>query len=181
MRLTSLEKVKEFIGITNTSQDTFLGTLLDGISDAIETDCQRAIALGTYSEKFDVEYDYTEDFMLTNYPVQSVVALTDNGTLLTEDTDYYWETHGYVHRYPEDYYFTTGLRKIEITYVAGYDSIPDDVQLVTQKLVAQIYNTRDTGSYSQEKIGDYSYSLLQNQKISDPFIDSVLKRYRKVW
>jgi len=181
MRLTSLEKVKEFIGITDTSQDTFLGTLLDGVSDAIETDCRRAIALGTYSEKFDIEYDYTEDFLVTNSPIQSVVALTDNGTLLAETTDYYWESYGYIHRYPEDYYFTTGLRKVEITYVAGYDPIPDDVQLVVQKLVAQIYNTRDTGAFAQERIGDYSYSLLQNQIIADPFINTVLKRYRKVW
>ena len=181
MRLTSLDKVKEFLGLTDTSQDSLLGTLLDGVSDAIETDCRRAIALGTYSEKLDILEDYTEDFMVANYPVRSVVALTDNGTLMVDVTNYYWETQGYFHRYPEDYYWTTGLRKVEITYTAGYATIPDDIQLLAQKLVAQVYNSLGTGGFESERIGDYSYRVLTDMILSDAFLNSVLKRYRKVW
>lgn len=191
MRLTSLEKVKLFLGITTTTDDELLGIILDGVSDAIETDCGRAIALGTYNEKYDITQDYVDNIQLNNYPVISVVALTDNTVLLTVDTQYYWNKYGWVQRLPmggvQDTgrtiagYFTIGYQKVAVMYTAGYDPIPDDVQLVCMKLTAQVYNVKDTGSYESEKIGDYSYKTLTEAKISDPFLESVLKRYRRVW
>jgi hypothetical protein len=188
MRLTSLEAVKRFIGITDTTNDVLLGELLDGVSASIETDLRRHIALGTYSDKFDIDYDYTEDLQLGEYPIQSIVALTDNGVLLTENTHYYWTEAGYIRRLSKGttlsvsgYFFTVGAQIVEVTWVAGYEPIPDDIQLIAKKLVSQIYNTGDAGPYQSEKIGDYSYKVLQDMKIGDPFLESTLNRYRKVW
>jgi len=187
MRLTSLENVKLFLGITDADDDTLLGEILEGVSSAIETDLGRPIALGTYSEIFDIDNDYTDEINLKNYPVNSVVALTDNGVLLTHNTHYYWTTYGYIMRLPkssmlnESGYFTVGARKVEVTYVAGYAEIPSDIQLITKKIVGQVYENREGGSFQHEKIGDYSYSLLETAAVADSFLDRVLKRYRRIW
>lgn len=187
MRLTSLENVKLFLGITNTDDDVLLGEILEGVSDAIETDLRRAIALGTYSEKFDIDDDYTDELNLRNYPVNSIVALTDNGVLLTENTQYYWTEQGYIRHLPktsrvEEFgYFTVGAQKVEVTYVAGYEPIPDDVQLITKKIVAQVYGSEDSGPYQREKIGDYSYNIAQDMMVADPFLNKVLKKYGRTW
>lgn len=76
-----------------------------------------------------------------------------------------------------------GLGNIKVVYVAGWTTVPADIQFAISKLVTSMLETRNkSGRLESESIEDYSYSL-SGVGESDKMLDSVkssLARYKKV-
>lgn len=76
-----------------------------------------------------------------------------------------------------------GLGNIKVVYVAGWTTIPADIQFAISKLVTSMLETRNkSGRLESESIEDYSYSL-SGVGESDKMLDSVkssLSHYKKV-
>lgn len=72
---------------------------------------------------------------------------------------------------------------LKITYTAGYEVIPQDIQYAVCLLVSIMKRTLPFGgNVASEKIGDYEYKMFDPSSGKDPLIgsvDQILSRYRE--
>lgn len=164
--LVGVEAFKTYAGITGSSGDDKISSIIEGVSDLIEGHCHRKFSYGSYNQWWDIrEFDEVM-VQVDNPPLISVVALTDNGTLVSSDKyDVYTggseialieQTYISQH-YRRDQYFTRGRRMVVATYFGGYQDIPKGIQLATKRITSRIYNTSGKEEMESESIGDYRY------------------------
>ena len=185
--LVTLEDTKSFLGITSSTYDDVLTMLINMATDHIEKRCGRRFADTTYTEE---EYDGTavRTLAVKNFPITSTTTFKleknnacDNTDDWEEiDSDEYWvdsET-GIITRTTS---FAKRTKNFRVTYSAGYDEIPYDLQLLTMTLISEIFNNRRTGGVLEETLGDRTVkfqvgTILDN---SDEF-KNILANYRKI-
>jgi hypothetical protein len=82
-------------------------------------------------------------------------------------------------------YFPCGYQNIQVTYTAGYTTIPDDLATAAAALAAALFRRSDHDtSLKSEKIGDYSYTLgdsLAGTTVEElsPDAATLLQKYRR--
>jgi hypothetical protein len=157
--LTSLEAVKSYLKIPSdqTVDDDRITILINACSSAIENYCQRSFKTQTYT---DEEYDGNnyKYINLLNYPVVSVDSVTVNDTVLTTDQYTVKKRSGIlVRKYTGidvDYYYRwrfafwpIGDGNVLVTYTAGYDEIPADLEQSCILYVMAFYKS-DVANFS---------------------------------
>jgi uncharacterized phiE125 gp8 family phage protein len=151
--LTLLPDVKAFLKIAITTDDDLLQGLINACSTAIERYCRRKFKSQTYTNEF---YDGTgyKTLNLKNYPVSNVSSVSIDGVVLSS-SNYVCKTDtGVLARKGPS---LPGLRvnsnwpegdwNIQVTYTAGYTTIPDDLELACKMFVASIYKA-DIAAFS---------------------------------
>lgn len=140
--LTTLDAVKSYLKIPldQTVDDTRIEWLINACSSAIENFCRRSFGLQTYTNE---EYDgnNTRYINLLNYPVSSISQVTVNGNIITSDQYKVKSKTGVLARigpYPNTFtglsmsrfqtVWNRGDANILVTYIAGYDVIPADLE-----------------------------------------------------
>jgi hypothetical protein len=159
--LTTVDAVKEYLKIPldNTGDDSRIEGLINACSASIENYCQRSFKKQQY---VDEEYDGNnyKYINLLNYPVVSVDSVTLNDTLLTTDqytvkkkpgilvrkytgidVDYYYRWH--------NAFWPQGDGNILVTYTAGYDVIPADLEQSCILYVMSFYKS-DLANFSTQ-------------------------------
>ncbi len=146
--LVSLSDMKAYLGISDGSQDAFLTEQLNIISEAAENYCNRKFESANYVETF-----YEKDFQtiqdsdrgfiyLSHYPMTALTSIERDGELVAA-TEYRSNFDlGYL-RF-EDGFFSGG-RIMEVTYTAGYTTIPYTIQSAVKSLVEERYNKKVSG------------------------------------
>lgn len=165
MQLTSTANVKSLLGISVTTYDTLISSLIDGVSSYIETVTGRVYGQATYTEYFDA---IGNQFTVKNRPIGTSPALTvsyNNGTqatpvwvaLASDDfvIDY---TTGIV---TIAYGFSTmrlqsNIQNIKIVYQGGYASAPADLELLAKQLTAKTFEQRKANGKTRESLGGAS-------------------------
>lgn len=96
-----------------------------------------------------IDYDGGDVLFLEYAPITSITRLRYNKNKLgsslgtdwvekTEDTDFYTKNDmGILNILRNNWNPKTGFKRIEVAYVYGYSSVPDEVQKLTTKLVAK--------------------------------------------
>lgn len=176
-----------------TEHDTLIGELIDDAEEEILSEASFAsFAVATYSETHDVEWDGTNELRVKNNFLQSVVALTDNGTLLTEGTDFYRTDYSYVRLIGSTAYFTRGRQTIEITYTAGpcvAGSTPADLRKLASLIAMRDFNASPHAGIQEERIGQYAFragagNAATSGVLNDPTereIEKLMARYRRAF
>ena len=199
--LTTLVKVKALMGITVTTYDTLLESLINQASAFLEQSTSRKLAARAYSyalavDKFDTWYDgdASKKLLLRQWPLNSVtspILISGAEIEVAEDTDYYGSTGFISYNLRGELYYSNGFDagklNVRVSYNAGYaDDSPGriELELLCNELVALVYEQKDKLSFKSEKIGNYSYSLRDLQEISksgrmitDPV--SILQKYKR--
>lgn len=155
--LVDLSSVKTWLGITTDDYDSFLNLAIENVSDMVKEYCHRPFSSVTRSEVIDIENEYTSRIGLKYAPVTSVVALTCAGSLV-DPSDYVVDSSGEI-KLKSGNYFTKGVAKVEVTYVAGLTQVPNTIKWACYELIGAAFNSRGKGGLISEKIGDYSYKL----------------------
>lgn len=156
--LCSLDALKTYLDITENTKDTMLTQLLEYATERFQTLTHRVIPKTKHE---DEKHDGTEQqwFYVDNYPIIGITSIywDSDGDYETEDlveSDNYrydansgkvWRTAGT---------WAKGLNAIKITYTAGYETIPKDVETFVKKLAALEYKRSD-----QDRIGVLSHSF----------------------
>lgn len=165
--ITTLAAFKTYAGITNTTDDSQLSALLGGISDLVERYCHRKFSHNVFSEKFDVWNTDEDTIQVRNPPIVSVVALTDDGALVTSDKYVIYNDEGIIsikddtfisQSYTRDRFFTKGKRTVHVTYWGAYEEIPDSLSLVVHMATNRLRKRIGKEDKLSEKIGDYAYT-----------------------
>lgn len=197
--LSSVVDVKLFLGVTVTTYDALLQTLVNSASAFLEKATDRKLAARSYlyntaAHREDAWYDgdSTNTLHTRQYPINSVSYLEIDGSELDAAglTDYYGST-GYMiyHRRGELFYangFTIGKQNVRISYNAGYAlGTPEREELreLCNALTAYVYSNKDKLGFKSERIGNYSYSKGDLKAVEIYGVDgmAVINRYRRKW
>jgi hypothetical protein len=175
--LDTLANVKARLGITGTTYDTFLTQQIQLVSDVIEGYCRRKFATATWKQNL-----YKEDncvvrrFVLFHYPVQEITTLKEDGETADSDTYRLNKPSGTITGVDGRGFFYAS--DTEITYVAGYDTIPSPILDVLDSVVQERYNKKTSGvsldfGNDIQRISipgaisiDFDYSLSSNERTS---------------
>lgn len=161
MALTTVANFKTFIGDSSSTNDTVYGNIIDSVSAFVENYCNRTFDSTTYTNEV---YDGTGTIYLRlkNYPITTFTRLqerarwdnTDDWETISSQNYYYDTNEGVITKTSN---FSMGKQNYRVTYVAGYSTIPADLQLAVWQMTRDIFNHRkSSGDVTSEKLKDYS-------------------------
>lgn len=169
MSIVSLADFKTYAGITGTDDDAQATLILDGISDLISRACHRRFEFGSYFETKNIDFDFIDSIEVRNPPIVSVIALTDNNTLLASTKFEIFKDEGVItlkeninsprYYYDVGPYFTKGVGTVQIGYFGGFQDMPKTLSLFVSMVTNRIFNRVGSESKVSETIGNYSYKL----------------------
>ena len=143
-----------------TDYDDVLDVVADAVDDIVLGELGLSTGLTqTYYEKIDIENATQNEFSVTYRPLVSVTALTISSQFQAENVDYYFKDYGVVRMTPSWYMLPTGREVIEIEYVAGFETIPNDLKYAANLIGVQLFNQQSHMGMDSEKLGGYQYKL----------------------
>ena len=182
--LVTRDQAKEHIGIplTNNVQNTVVDLFVNAASQMIETYTDRKLV--SVQQPDEYHHGRRQNFIQPRqWPVTSIVELRiDNereftdATTLIDASDIFIADAGQTILY--DGHFPNGFSNIRVRYVAGYATIPADLQLACLWLVEWYYRHRerqDIGRTSSSK-GDESVGVLSNMP---EMITEIIESYKR--
>lgn len=179
--LTTVHHLKDWLGITDVSQDTFLTTLLNRAEAMLEGWCNRpdGWVSASFTERFDGEM--SPKVVLVNNPVTAVASVkvyTSNTATITLDSSVYrldsatgilsfidapsalWDA-GQGDWPIAKRAFGHGFRNGEVVYTGGYatSAIPVDLQQLAIETAGLLYQNRGANpAMKSETLGQYTYT-----------------------
>lgn len=198
--LTSLAKVKTYLGITDSTYDATLTQTINAVTDYIENYCGgRRFKSTTYSvannniEMYDTNRQ-TKIF-LNQYPVTAVNSVEYRGGTISSPVWITYDANGYLPYLKEGYLrFFNVLPKMaqsfRIGYTAGYlidfdnegsssHTLPLDLALVATELTAQIHQYRT--SVGVKKVSTEGQSIEYDISVGSQVTDAhkgILSKYQ---
>lgn len=178
MALTTLAKVKQYGQIDSFEDDLLLVRMIDAASATIERYCGRTFASQSYT---DVSHGTGQRKMtLRNVPVTAVTGVVVNGRTIparpaVTGQGYTFNSFGVS---LTGFTFDVGTDNVEVTYTAGYATVPEDVDMACCELVALRYKTLDRLGVLSKTLAGESISF-NTGDFSDP-VKRALDQYR-VW
>jgi len=197
LNLVTLAEYKAHAGITSTTQDDALNSLIPAVSNLVKQICRRTFVDYVNDSKVQVFKGGTA-FNVAETPLLSVISVEyslDYGntyTELTEFTDYavdqetnqivpirnmnfYADYYGGLDtsmRYNPDPEFTKRVNGYRVTYTAGYETIPYDLKMAVMDLIT--YQLKSDGAVkSQRNIGA---NTMQIEYILNTHLPAHIKR-----
>lgn len=154
MALTTVDRLVAFLGKVTPQDTSLLETLLAGASSFFESEIGRTILATEYTDVRDG--NGTSSLVLEASPVISVSQVVVDGEAIEARSS--WDGEGYAVHGDRvrlvGYRFTPGVLNVEVTYTAGWEVVPEDVQLAVCELAAMKYRQRDSlGVLSRAVVG----------------------------
>lgn len=176
--LITLAQMKTYLGISGTDKDDFLTLQIQIVSDAIQGYCGRIFEAANYIQTF-----YGDDFgpgrlkslFLFHYPVNSIDLIEVDGEEIEDD----WRIHkpsGLLTR--RCGFFGYSGEAMEITYNAGFATLPPALASVVYSLVEERYNKSIAGvglnfGSDVQRVSipgtisvDFDYTLTNNDRVT---------------
>lgn len=184
--LTTVSKVKTYLGISVSTWDSVLEELVNDCTVWLENEMggRRIFNDASDATEYHDGGDSTgygkRSLFLKRFPIASVTSISyRSGTpgtpvwvAYTADDYERIDNEGTLH-----FLFTlpVGRQNIKVVYKAGYTTIPHDLNLACQKLVAKEFDKRKSQGIKSEGIG--GANVTWNEEI-DPSIQRVINKYR---
>lgn len=193
--LTTLARVKIFLGISSDTYDGLFIMLINQATEYIENYTHRLMKEATRTEEV---YDGTggESIVLRNFPVTAFTKLEYNGSgdgsedwVEFDSTDYYWETDGRLILVGGK--FSKKPKGYRATYTAGYKidfdneantvlhTLPAGLEMACLRLISALFNSRRAAGIQSETLGDQSVTY-SKVLLDDNDLKLTLDRYVSV-
>lgn len=162
-QLTTRDKVKAYLNITDSSYDARIDALLDPASQIIEDYLNRKIVQQAHTlETYDGSGN--KKLWLNHYPINSVTLVKSVDPMTDEDLQTFADPEDYVIHKDLEYLikwgvWAKGVNKYVITYNAGYNPVPPAVELAANMLIGHQVNTAGMQGIKSHKIGTFSQSF----------------------
>ena len=149
--LTNLARVKEFLDISGSGNDTLLTRLIAAVSGEVQTWLAHTIIQTTATGERYGHSGRNPWLPLIGYPIISITSLVEGDTTLVLDTDFELDEAdqrgGIVNRISSGdlINWSWGRGHIQATYVHGYASVPDEVAHAATELVAYDFHRSKPG------------------------------------
>ena len=194
--LTTLQRAKDFMGISGDRYDTVITMLINHVTDFMESFCGRIFKSATYtSEAHDGKG--TKMLVAKYFPITAFTSLQyrdsddpSDETWNTFGTDqYFWYDDGrIVHATAK---FREVPKKYRMTYTAGYlidfanennaslHTLPMELELICLRLIAAIFNSRKAEGIETQRVGDISIKI-KSEAFQNKEILETLGKYKLV-
>ncbi len=193
--LTTLVKLKAYLNLTITTNDTLLEGLIDRVTSLFEGFTNRNLEARDYSY-ISTSDDYDSDNAIVNgnnrhritlpqYPVNSLTTLRISTLAISERssvTGAGWviEEKGAGILALSGYIFTGGVKNVELVYNGGFSTIPDALEQAAIEQAAWMYKQSPVGSgllgVSNKSLPDGSISYTVRDLL--PQVRMVLEKYK---
>jgi hypothetical protein len=150
--------------LTPTRQTSLLNTASQSILDFCRRDGFSQVARDEFHDGRN-----TSNIFVFYRPIITVTAILINGEELDNSLGDAWTIYhkeGKIVRGPSvgvarfQWWWPMGTKNIEVQYDGGYETVPDKIREATVFMVQYLQNqTKVTGIYTSESLGDYSYTL----------------------
>lgn len=178
--LTTLAEVKAYLGITGTTSDVLLQSLITAASQAIANYCNRTFQVTAYNEMRSGNGN--SEFVTLGYPITSVSSVTVNGNTIPSAGNA-WPRNGYSNGEwsitIDGYCVPRGRKNVALSYSAGYAVIPADLDQAAIELVALKYKQKDRIGVSGSEGIDGQHITYKDISMSTSVTD-VLRQYKRV-
>ena len=184
--LTTLANVKQYLGVTVTTDDALLTRLITSASAWIQSYLNRTFALGSFTDV--VDGNGSQRLILGNYPIQSLVSVycrEDGGTAVDPSILVFDSTSitlvdplstiptlAYRRRWP------LGKSNITVNYTAGYATTPMDIEEACIEIVALRY--REKGRVGTQTMNTKGESVTFSIMDVPTNVKTLLKNWRNV-
>lgn len=178
LNLTTRAEYKTHAGIKSTNYDDEIDALIPRVSDFVKNYCRRSFVDYYLTTSPKVEYfnGGFNSLILKETPVNTIVSLeksTDYGqnyTALTQYTD--WVKDGDMIISLQSYGFEERLRGYKVTYTAGYNDVPFDLELAVMDLIS--YYRKNDGAVHVNR--DITPNVTQIQYVQSTSLPAHIKR-----
>ena len=193
--LTTLAKLKSFMSISGSGNDTLLENSIDRTTALFETETRRKLLARDYSYDSDSsDYDADNAIMdgnnrdeiaLPQYPVNSVTTIKINSTSIPQrdtvfDTGWVLDKKNGILRMI-GYLFSEGMANIELEYNASYSTVPDDLESACSAQAAWLFKQSVPGGnllgVSSKNLADGSINYTAKDLL--PSVKSTLHNYKR--
>lgn len=142
--LTDVDAVKKYLQIdpSDTSLDDQLESLINACSTAIENYCRQSFGQREYTDEYDGTG--TNSLFLANTNISSIIEVSIDGEIV-DPSEYKLRKSGILVRLKN--VWPIGILNVSVTYSAGFDQVPADLELACKHLVNFYYKT-DISDYS---------------------------------
>lgn len=163
--LTTLDSVKQWLNVTGTTaSDALLTDLIAAASASIQKLATRTFALATYVEARNGMGGRSMAVM--NFPIVSVGSVMIDGNLIPARPNLAFYSAG-IGGWTNDLYmiyltgfeFSWGKQNVLLTYDAGYQTTPPDVEQACNTLIGNWFKYRDRMGKASESIEGQSISF----------------------
>lgn len=181
INLVHVSTVQDYLEVHD--HDAIIDLLNAGVTDFIEGQINGDVSNNGYCNRKFLAADYTsaiytgndrKNLLLRQYPINSISTIILDGTTLfpsgsstLADLGFYIDndiTGNLIYYYTWNSWFPNN---IEITYNAGFTTIPNDIIMAALKLIEQAWNQRGKEGFKSEKFKNYSYAMADlNDKIA---------------
>jgi len=175
---TDVTKIKSYLKITSGTDDALITTLANAANDFLSTFMNRDIASQSYDEKRDG--NGKSRMMFGNWPVTAVNSVLVNGVAIPPapsviDNGYRFSQFELI---LVGYCFTAGMLNVELSYTAGFGSIPNDLSQAATELAALRYKEKDRLGITNKTLANEIVAY--SQKDMPDSVKTVLNQYKSV-
>jgi hypothetical protein len=194
-KLITVESLKTFAEIRDTHTDALLSIIVDTMSARIQTYLNRNLEHAQYTEYYEAGSGRRK-WYLSAYPITvdstHTFVLTDNGSTLTKDSDFYLrEDEGLLEIDMSPIFIVP--KQIKVVYYGGYEviddstsindgalDIPEDMRLAVYLQCSYMFKRRnDLGLTAISISGGFSVAKMPPVELL-PDVKSMLRYFRRV-
>jgi hypothetical protein len=175
--LTSLANVKAWLSIQTDTDDVVLSRLISSASQYIQSWLNRLFASQTYTERRGGTG--TDVMAFADYPVTAVTSVIVDGSTIPLSNGI---SYGYL--FDDKFLYFIGGRfgmsrmNVQLTYTAGYASVPLEIEQSCIELIGIRYKERQRIGENSKSIGGETVSF--DVKDMPNSVKTILNNYRKV-
>lgn len=175
--LVTRAEYKAYTGITSSTQDVVIDSLVVKISDLVTTICKRNFLseIGSVTDVLDGGQNFLVPSESPIVSIISVEASNDYGltySTLVEFSDWVFNKNEQVIKTPYSSGFIEKLNGYRVTYNAGYDSTPTELKLAVFDIITY-YIRSDSAVHSTKQV---SPNTMQVEYLKDSSFPAHIKR-----
>jgi hypothetical protein len=163
LNLTTRADYKTYAGIKSTNEDAVIDFIIPKVSQLVKTYCNRTFVDYWVTPKTEIFNGGVKSFILAESPLASVVSVqasTDYGQTWTALTQYkeWVQEDDTILSLDASGYFPKLTRGYKVVYTAGYDDVPNDLEVAVLDLVTY-YRRQDSAIHSSKSPGTNSVQI----------------------
>ena len=137
--LITRNEYKNYLGITSSNKDQEIDLLIPKVSSLVKTYCRRSFVDNYDDPKIEIFGGGFDSIILTETPVREILYVelsTDYGQSYTTINQYVdWVLDGNALRSISYPIFKPYIRGYQVTYLGGYEEVPEDLKLAVMDLI----------------------------------------------
>jgi len=169
---TTTAAVKAYLGLSVTTDDALIGSLVTAVSAWMVSYMSRNISAATYVETKDGSGGKNMTFGA--YPITALGSMTVDGVVV--NSQYLRFKQAMITR-TDGYVFPIGS-EVEVTFTAGYATIPADIAQACVEIVAWRYKERERIGQSSKSAGGAETVSYQTKDVPAS-AKTVLDQYKR--